>query len=131
MIDEPPFEDLPLEKNGFFVQSWWAWFESVYVSILALLNSIGSSVEITFSDSPHTPASDTSNLVCDTTLGPIVVNYRAGTSNKQLRVTNAGMVDNDVTLNANGSETIHGDSSQTLYDEETLNSRWTSTKFWW
>jgi len=131
-IFEPPFKDKIYDENRNMIRDWWMWFQEVFTDIV--LNNtyrLRSTTRITSSDSPYTLTSSIKNLVCDTDGGAITVNFEAGVQNTNHRVSNVGTSSNDVTLNGNGSEKIAGESSQTLYDEETLNTYYDSTEGWW
>jgi len=131
-IFEPPVRDNIYDENNSMLRDWWLWFQEVWLDVV--LNNafrLRSTVNIDNSNSPYTLVNTVRNLVCDTTSGAITVNYAAGIHNTIHRVTNIGTAGNDVTLNAASGEEIRGLSSQTLYDEETLKTTFSTTKFWW
>jgi len=120
------------KPTGLITKAWANWNRSVTRSMNGTTVSVGatSTVRIVFADSPYTIAGASINLVCDTDGGAIVVNYPLGENGANVRVGNAGTGNNDVTLNGNGSETIQGSASQTLFDGEILDSIFQSTEFW-
>ena len=127
-----PVEQLIYDENNVMDETWWIFFTNLSSIVNNISLSVGAleTVRITSSDSPFTIPSPSINLVCDTDGGAIVVNYPVGVNSANVRVGNAGAADNDVTLNGNGSETIQGESSQTLFDGETLDSIFQTTEFW-
>ena len=125
MIGNAPYEqeftDKEINKPTI---PWFEWFRS-------LKNAINKvDVSISFSDSPYTIVDNNVNITCDIDTGNMIINFPAGVEGSSVRVGNAGSADNDVTINGNGSETIRGLASQTLYDDEILNSIYETTEGW-
>lgn len=83
--------------------------------------SIASLTTITDADTPFT-LSDEAYLICDSTNSVLVVNLPAAatTTGRAYRIKNSGAVANDVTVDANASETIDGVLTVTLIDKEAL-----------
>lgn len=127
----PPIED-PFLENDIEKRVSQAWLEFFYTVFRYLTSSnvVYSTVRITDAESPYTILQGSINLVCDTDGGAITVNFPTGSTNDNIRVSNAGSSGNDVTLNGNGSEKIYGLSSQTLFDNEVLNCVFESVEGW-
>ena len=87
------------------------------------------------SDSPYTvPSTPTGHneISCDTDGGPIAVTLPAGENGKSFcRIHNTGTSGNAVTLTGNGGEQVVAESSQAVYDGETLFLIFTDNNDWW
>lgn len=114
-------------KGGKPTIVWHMWFQALRRIVNEVL---GTTINITPSDSPYTIVTAGINLVCNTNSGSIIVNYPPGTANSKVRVSNSGTSNNNVSLVGDGTDLIKGESTQTLYDDETLNSVFDITEGW-
>ena len=126
-LDYPPMKEPVVGENKFITKVWLWWMTSINSTVNILVQS---SVNISFSDSPYTVTTNTFKIVCDTTLGDIILNYPVGFPDASARVVNSGSSGNDVTMNGNGTELIAGLTSQTLYDQEVYEAIYTVSGGW-
>jgi len=131
-VDFPPIKDSPINEVGFFKRTWVAFFTGLKDSISASqeaidLNTI-TTIRITNADSPYTTLNANYNILCDTDGGAMTVNYLVGLQGRSLRVSNVGISGNNVSLVS--TQGIRGELTQTLFDEDVLNTFFDDTEFW-
>ena len=90
-----------------------------------------TTTRLTVAASPYTVLATDAVIFADTDGGAIVVNLPAGIDGTYYKIVNCGTSSHDVTLNANGAETIAGDAAQTLYDGEVLDLHFEPTEGWY
>ena len=124
MINPTPIKQ-NITLNDRLTKIWIRWFEL----IVETLNKVfQSTVTISVTDSPYTVTTNTFRVVCNTTLGDMVVNYPSGIADASARVVNSGTANNTVTMNS--SELIAGETSQILYDDEVYEAIYTVAGGW-
>ena len=90
----------------------------------------GKIANLTRVDSNTTLDSTHEIILCDTDGGTITIILPAGVEGTHYRISNVGTSGNDVTIDANGSETVYGSLTQTLSDGEVLNLYFNSVEGW-
>lgn len=101
------------------------------VTQVAITMPLSVTTRVTSAGSPYAVLATDEVILADTDGGAIVVNLPAGVDGKHYKVVNCGGAGNDVTLNANGAETVRGLAAQTLHDGEVLDMHFETTEGWW
>lgn len=97
----------------------------------ASLGTLTTGVRIDHTDSPYTMLATDGVIFCDTDGGAIEVDLVAGSEARWCKIVNVGSSGNDVTVDPNGAETVFGDATLAVIDNEIIDIHFDTTEGWW
>lgn len=89
-----------------------------------------NTTRIASGDSPYTALATDHSIFADTDGGAITVNLPAGVDGTEYKICNCGSSVNNLTVTANGAETIDQSNSQVLTDRQSFTIVFESTENW-